>query len=117
MVSMSSAANGGSNRRYPPPGSLTTMDIHSLPKAVLHDHLDGGLRVETILELADESGYSGLPATEPDTLTEWFDQGRSGSLDRYLQAFEHTVAVLSTESAIKLVAPEAGGDLAEQGAV
>jgi adenosine deaminase len=93
------------------------MDIRSLPKVVLHDHLDGGLRVETILELADESGYSALPAREAHALTDWFDQGRSGSLERYLQAFEHTVAVMNTESAIQRVAYEAGVDLAEQGTV
>ena len=59
------------------------MDIHSLPKAVLHDHLDGGLRVATILELADEHGYTDLPAADVDALTDWFDQGRSGSLERH----------------------------------
>ena len=80
MDMRSSAASGGSNRRCLPPGSLTTMDIRSLPKAVLHDHLDGGVRVATILELADEYGYTDLPADNADALADWFDQGRSGSL-------------------------------------
>ena len=80
------------------------MDIQSLPKAVLHDHLDGGLRVATILELADECGYTDLPADDVNTLTDWFDQGRSGSLERYLEAFEHTVAVMCTETAIQRTA-------------
>ncbi|MGB5186231.1 MAG: adenosine deaminase [Acidimicrobiia bacterium] len=93
------------------------MDTRSLPKAVLHDHLDGGLRVATILELADEYGYTDLPADDVDTLTDWFDQGRSGSLERYLEAFEHTVAVMCTEVAIQRTAYEAGVDLAAQGAV
>ena len=93
------------------------MDIQSLPKAVLHDHLDGGVRVATILELADEYGYEGLPADDEHALAEWFDQGRSGSLERYLQAFEHTIAVMCTDAAIQRVAYEAGVDLAEQGAV
>ena len=113
----SSAASGGSNLRFRPPGSLPTMDIQSLPKAVLHDHLDGGLRVATILELADEYGYTDLPADDVNTLTDWFDQGRSGSLERYLEAFEHTVAVMCTETAIQRTAYEAGADLAAQGVV
>jgi adenosine deaminase len=93
------------------------MDIHSLPKAVLHEHLDGGVRVETILELADEYGYAGLPADDPDALADWFDQGRSGSLERYLEAFEHTVAVMCSDAAIQRVAYEAGLDLAADGVV
>ncbi len=93
------------------------MDYRSLPKALLHDHLDGGVRVETILELADAQGYTGLPAADADTLTDWFDRGRSGSLERYLEAFTHTVAVMSSESAIQRIAYEAGIDLAGDGVV
>lgn len=93
------------------------MDFHALPKAVLHDHLDGGLRVATILELADEYGYTDLPADNTNDLAKWFHQGRSGSLERYLQAFEHTVAVMCSEAAIQRVAYEAGVDLAADGAV
>lgn len=93
------------------------MDYRSLPKALLHDHLDGGVRVETILELADAQGYTGLPAADVDTLTDWFDQGGSGSLERYLEAFTHTVAVMSSESAIQRIAYEAGIDLAGDGVV
>ncbi len=91
--------------------------IRSLPKAVLHDHLDGGLRVGTILEIADEIGYSDLPADDPAALSEWFHQGMSGSLERYLQAFVHTVAVMQTEDAISRVAFEAVEDLALDGVV
>ena len=87
------------------------------PKVVLHDHLDGGLRVATVLELADECGYTGLPAQEETELAEWFDQGTSGSLERYLEAFTHTVAVMQTESAIDRVAYESACDLAADGAV
>jgi adenosine deaminase len=83
----------------------------------LHDHLDGGVRVATVLELADECGYTGLPVGDADALTDWFDQGRSGSLERYLEAFEHTVAVMCSETAIQRVAYEAGVDLAADGAV
>ena len=112
-----SAASGGSNPRFLPPVSLLIMDFQALPKAVLHDHLDGGLRVATILELADEYGYTELPADDTDDLAEWFHQGRSGSLERYLEAFEYTVAVMSSESAIQRVAYEAGIDLAADGVV
>ena len=64
----SSAAIGGSNQRFLPPVSLLIVDFQALPKAVLHDHLDGGLRVATILELADEYGYSELPADDREDL-------------------------------------------------
>ena len=93
------------------------MDIRSLPKAVLHDHLDGGVRVATILELADEYGYTDLPADNADALADWFDQGRSGSLERYLQAFEHTGGVMCSEAAIQRVAYETGVDLAADGVI
>ena len=93
------------------------MDYRSLPKALLHDHLDGGVRVETILELADVQGYADLPATDVDGLSNWFDQGRSGSLERYLDAFTHTVAVMSSQDAIARIAFETGIDLAADGVV
>lgn len=91
--------------------------INALPKAVLHDHLDGGLRPSTILELADEQGYDGLPASEESELAAWFHQGDSGSLESYLEAFEQTVSVMQTEEAISRIAYEAGVDLADQGVV
>jgi adenosine deaminase len=114
---MCSDASGGSIRFSQPLGSLRDMDYRSLPKALLHDHLDGGVRVETILELADAQGYTGLPAADADRLTDWFDRGRSGSLERYLEAFTHTVAVMSSESAIQRIAYEAGIDLAGDGVI
>jgi adenosine deaminase len=87
-----------------------------LPKAQLHDHLDGGLRVETVLELADGFGHD-LPAGSVDGLRRWFHQGRSGSLSRYLEAFEHTVGVMRSAEACSRVAYEAGVDLAADGVV
>jgi adenosine deaminase len=93
------------------------MDYQALPKAVLHDHLDGGVRVATIIELADEYGYLGLPAADADSLGAWLHRGRSGSLERYLEAFEHTVAVMCSEDAIRRIAYEAGLDLASDGVV
>jgi adenosine deaminase len=109
--------SGGWIPFFQSPGSLRAMDYRSLPKALLHDHLDGGVRVETILELADAQGYSDLPAGDVDGLTNWFDQGRSGSLERYLEAFVHTVAVMSNEAAIQRIAYETGVDLAADGVV
>lgn len=93
------------------------MNIASLPKVVLHDHLDGGLRPETILELAAEQGLSGLPADNADGLRQWFDQGTSASLERYLEAFQYTVAVMQTAPAIERIAFEAGVDHAADGVV
>lgn len=92
-------------------------DFVALPKALLHDHLDGGLRVATVLELADVAGYRELPADDADTLEAWFHQGDSGSLERYLEAFDHTVAVMQTPEAVERVAYEAGVDLAADGVV
>ncbi len=88
-----------------------------LPKVVLHEHLDGGLRPASILELAEELGYDQLPASNPEELADWFDQGQSGSLERYLEAFGHTVAVMQTRDAIERVAFEAVDDLAADGVV
>lgn len=89
----------------------------AFPKAVLHEHLDGGLRPSTILELADEQGYQGLPAQDEAGIASWFYQGDTGSLERFLEAFDQTVAVMQTESAISRIAYESGVDLAAQGVV
>ena len=88
------------------------------PKVLLHDHLDGGLRPETILELADEAGYRQLPADDPGALATWFRQAAdSGSLERYLETFAHTVAVMQRADAIARVARECAVDLAGDGVV
>ncbi|MEN8238175.1 MAG: adenosine deaminase [Actinomycetota bacterium] len=91
--------------------------IQGLPKAVLHEHLDGGLRIETILEIADDEGYTGLPASDSEALASWFFQGQSGSLERYLEAFTHTTAVMQTPDAIARIAYESAEDLAQDGVV
>jgi adenosine deaminase len=96
---------------------MDTFDVRNLPKVVLHDHLDGGLRPSTILELAAEVGYTGLPSTDIDELSDWFFQGGSSSLERYLQAFDHTIGVMQTAPAIERVAYEAIEDLAADGVV
>ncbi len=92
--------------------------VSRLPKVVLHDHLDGGLRPATVLELAQEQGYDALPADEPGTLGAWFrDSASSGSLVRYLQTFDHTVGVMQTADALHRVARESVLDLAADGVV
>lgn len=87
------------------------------PYILLHDHLDGGLRPSTLIELADEVGYRGLPETDPEALADRLDQSRAGSLERYLQAFDHTVAVMATPGALRRVAYESITDLAADGVV
>ncbi len=91
--------------------------LQRLPKVVLHDHLDGGLRPATILELAREQGYRGLPADDVPGLARWFFQAESATLVRYLEAFGQTLAVMQTAEAIERVAREAVVDLAADGAV
>jgi adenosine deaminase len=87
------------------------------PKVLLHDHLDGGLRPQTILELADEVGHA-LPAQDSEGLRRWFEESAdSGSLERYLETFEHTVAVMQTQEHLRRVARECVLDLAEDGVV
>ena len=95
----------------------TYEEIRRAPKALLHDHLDGGLRPATIVELAGEIGHQ-LPASDPVELGEWFvASADSGSLERYLETFTHTVAVMQTASALHRVAAECAVDLAADGVV
>jgi adenosine deaminase len=89
--------------------------LERLPKVLLHDHLDGGLRPATIIELAGEAGYDGLPRREAAELAGWFDQTKSGSLETYLAAFAQTVAVLQTPGALQRAAFEAVEDWAATG--
>jgi adenosine deaminase len=92
-------------------------EIVKAPKALLHDHLDGGLRPATVIELADAIGHP-LPTTEVDALGRWFvEAADSGSLERYLETFAHTVAVMQTEEALHRVAHECAVDLAADGVV
>lgn len=97
--------------------TLSSDVIGALPKVVLHDHLDGGLRPATIVDLAGEIGYP-LPTTDPAGLGEWFVQAAdSGSLERYLETFAHTTAVMQTAAGLRRVAREAVLDLAADGVV
>ncbi|QGN59275.1 adenosine deaminase [Nostocoides sp. HKS02] len=88
------------------------------PKALLHDHLDGGLRPQTIIEIADQIGYAGLPAGDAEGLGAWFrESADSGSLVRYLETFDHTIAVMQTADGLRRVARECVLDLAADGVV
>jgi adenosine deaminase len=92
-------------------------EIRRAPKALLHDHLDGGLRPATILDLAAGIGHE-LPAVTPEGLGEWFVAAAdSGSLERYLETFAHTVAVMQTRESLVRVARECALDLAADGVV
>ena len=92
--------------------------IGRLPKVLLHDHLDGGLRSATVVELAEQVGYDGLPSTDPLDLADWFRQvSDSGSLETYLESFEYTLAVVQTADALHRVAVECVADLAADGIV
>jgi adenosine deaminase len=99
----------------PPPSDST---IAAAPKVLLHDHLDGGLRPETIIELAAEYGYEGLPTTDPADLAAWFHRGANRlDLNLYLETFTHTVGVMQHADAIERVAFECAQDLAADGVV
>jgi adenosine deaminase len=98
--------------------TATPAQIRRAPKVLLHDHLDGGLRAATVLELAAECGYDRLPTQEPASLAAWFAaEAGSGSLERYLETFNHTVAVLQSAGALHRVAVECAEDLGGDGVV
>ena len=95
----------------------TPAQIKRLPKALLHDHLDGGLRPQTIIDIAKEIGHE-LPSYDAVELAEWFRAScDSGSLVRYLETFSHTVAVMQRREDIVRVARECAVDLARDGVV
>jgi adenosine deaminase len=92
--------------------------IARAPKAVLHDHLDGGLRPSTVVELARELGYHQLPTNDADELAHWFNRGaKRNDLVLYLETFAHTVGVMQHREALERVAAECAEDLAADGVV
>ena len=96
----------------------TVDQLRLAPKVLLHDHLDGGLRPSTVVELAAETGYDGLPTTDVDELARWFTQGAARQdLVLYLETFAHTVGVMQTRDALMRVAQECAEDLAADGVV
>jgi adenosine deaminase len=98
--------------------SLAFETIRRAPKVLLHDHLDGGLRPATVVELARETGYRELPTTDTEALARWFTRGADRkSLELYLETFAHTVGVMQTPDALARVAAECAEDLAADGVV
>lgn len=97
---------------------LTTDLLRALPKVLLHEHLDGGLRPATIIELARDCGYTQLPSQDPVELARWFHRGANrGSLPLYLEGFAHTCGVMQTEEALERVAYEFLEDMRADGVV
>ena len=97
---------------------MSADDVRRAPKVLLHDHLDGGLRPQSIMELAADVGYEALPETEAQALGTWFrESADSGSLPRYLETFDHTLAVMQTREGLFRVASECAQDLAADGVV
>src|ERR1700712_4074107 len=97
---------------------LTLENIQQAPKALLHDHLDGGLRPATVVELAEQFGYDELPTNDVDELATFFRKAaHSGSLVRYLEPFAHTVGVMQTPEALHRVAFECVEDLSADSVV
>jgi len=100
------------------PTPLTAASIATAPKVLLHDHLDGGLRPATLVDLAEQDSYDGLPTTVVPDLARWFaEYAYSGSLERYLETFVHTTAVMQTRESLIRVASECVQDLAADGVV
>ncbi len=96
----------------------TIEEIRRAPKVLLHDHLDGGLRAETIVELASQTGYEDLPTHDPGELGVWMTRGADRKdLLLYLETFAHTVGVMQTREALARVARECAEDLAADGVV
>lgn len=97
---------------------LTQEIINSVPKVLLHDHLDGGLRPQTIIELANELNYKKLPTRDAEELAEWFHAGANkGSLVEFLKGFEHTTAVMQTKDGLERTAYEMLEDMKSDGVV
>ena len=99
-------------------GRPTVDEIRHAPKVLLHDHLDGGLRPQTIIELAEHEGYAALPTDDPAALSEWMTRGANrADLVLYLETFVHTVAVMQSRESLIRVARECAEDLADDGVV
>ncbi|HEY7432095.1 MAG TPA: adenosine deaminase, partial [Streptosporangiaceae bacterium] len=97
---------------------LSLNEIRAVPKVLLHDHLDGGVRPATVVELAGEIGYDKLPSKDTDEVAVWLQRGaHRDHLNLYLDAFQHTVAVMQTPEALTRIAAECAEDLAADGVV
>ena len=97
---------------------LDRQSLKSLPKVLLHEHLDGVLRPKTVVDLARSADYDQLPTEDPEQLAVWFYQGANqGSLPKYLEGFTHTIAVMQTEEALERAAYEQAEDLSQDGVI
>jgi adenosine deaminase len=97
---------------------LTKEFLRTVPKVLLHDHLDGGVRPQTIIDLAKEQNYTKLPTTDAGELAEWFHRGANrGSLPLFLEGFDHTAAVMQTEEALERIAYEMMEDMKNDGVI
>ena len=97
---------------------LDKASLRSLPKVLLHEHLDGVLRPQTVIELAKDARYLKLPTQDPEALAQCFHQSANKrSLAKYLEGFAHTIAVMQTEEALERVAYEQAEDLRKDGVV
>ncbi|MFC7338323.1 adenosine deaminase [Haloferula chungangensis] len=97
---------------------VRSLDFKRLPKVLLHEHLDGGLRPSTVIELSRELGYEGLPTEDAGELASWFHRGaQRGNLGEYLEGFAHTIAVMQTKDGLERVAYEYMEDMFRDGVV
>ncbi|QTN33109.1 adenosine deaminase [Akkermansiaceae bacterium] len=97
---------------------VAALDFRKIPKVLLHEHLDGGLRPATVIELARENGYDGLPTSDAGELAAWFHRGaQKGNLPEYLEGFAHTSGVMQTKDALGRVAYEFMEDMKNDGVV
>lgn len=97
---------------------LSKVNVRKLPKVLLHEHLDGGIRPTTLADLARETKYGALPSRDPDELSAWFQRGaQSGNLTGYLSGFQHTVALMQSAEALERIAFEFIEDMACDGVV
>ncbi len=112
------AAHGRDPAHRDDAGRPSDEQVRRAPKVLLHDHLDGGLRPSTVVELARAQGYSALPTVDEGALRRWFARGADRhDLALYLETFAHTVAVLQTAASLERVAAECAEDLADDGVV
>jgi adenosine deaminase len=105
-------------KKLPSPMRIPEKILRAVPKVVLHDHLDGGVRPSTVIQLAKDAGYTKLPTRDPDELSRWFHRGaQRGSLPLFLEGFAHTCGVMQTEEALERVAYEMMEDMHHDGVV
>jgi adenosine deaminase len=117
LATLASALNAALRRKHRSM-KLDKQQLQSLPKVLLHEHLDGVLRPQSIIELARDAKYTELPTADPTALAKWFHRGANqGSLAKYLEGFAHTIAVMQTEESLERVAYEQAEDLSKDGVV